>query len=953
MTNDLKFSGESPVVINYNGSPDDIYAPVRTSSCDINIVSNKILDDLYTAKKDEICVRIKKGNTTIWEGYKMPNTYSQEVSLNLDNITMTCIDPVSILKFVTVDKILEKPNIVTYKTLIGKALAYVMLDANTLWVERTVSYDGAYDGTNGLLDLSVQVSNFWDESDKPSTVYEVIEEMLRPFCMTLVYYNNSYQIYNPNKLTGTRHFDIYTIGQSGALALTTSDSTEVKNSGLYDFNNDDWKSNNVSTPTVEIDSTYNKVTGVASTSVPAYSKMITDIIKYTNKDSYAYNGLNVQRNKTKGYVKDVRNIVIDPTHSHSTVVIEPVTEDRWFYVWNGCYCDANYNLTDSGGYTNWYNTCNKAYNYLTGYTGHPDNWGAALTFSGGAENQTGTGKVQSTDRSVKIKDRITAYAADNGVPPEFLETSDLGWTFSSGTVSTIQGMLNKTNPTDSRFGTGITQGSSNRIVYHQTYENVCLSMNDDKTVDLKLSQSYSRTGIDVPINVMSNNTTTNKTYSGSGAGRILSTCNTDYFPPQWNATAVTVDSFYFRRLSTNGTPRATARPLWDERVVRIYIQLSNGAWKQFNGKNWVDDDGDHSMGFRLTKLMNGEQVYHNELNYDMIISSADANYETLSPVRYYLGNEEKKIYLDSDGGVVEEETNDYILCRPYFKEDNAWYTWIADCSEGNLSIKLPYIEDAAATVYVDIYNSSLLGMTGNDGAVTGVDVEHYFPFYYTLSDTTETTPNFKEIEKCCATFMPSNISHIKAEHLDLEVGISVPESNLGQMFSESDIKYELNSNQDYVEEFEGPSFLVNSFNPLVASSFSYLIYNNAIADPNLFIVASRTGRPEAFVVQAYFNWLSKIRKIYTKTLIPYPNYVRTRPFSNVRCYLKSPEVGTNELLVVKDSWDVKTDRHTVTTVEDQDMEVGVVSNVDVIEIPRMARAERYNLPTAIRKTYRS
>lgn len=945
MTNDLKFSGVSPVVITYNGSPDDIYAPVRTSSCDINIVSTGILDDLYTAKKDDICVRIKKGNTTIWEGYKMPNTYSQEVSLNLDNITMTCIDPVSILKFVTVDKLIDKPNIVTYGELIGKALAYVMIDANSLWVERAVSYDGAYSGTNGLLDLSIQVANFWDEADKPSTVYEVIEEMLRPFCLTLVYYNNTYQIYNSNKISGTRYFDKYTISANGTLTRTSTNQSETRTTGLYQFSTDDWKSNNVQTPTIEINETYDKVTGVASTCVPSYSRMITDLMDYTQRNKYSYDDLNVQRNKTKGYVKDVRNIVIDPTHSHSTTVIEPVTEDRWYYIWNGVYCDADYELTDAGLYTNWYNTCNKAYYYLTGSTGHPDNWGAALTFSGGSDNPTATGKSQSSERSVKIKDRITAYVADNGVPPEFLETSDLAWTYR---ITQGTSILTKSNPSNSKFGVGKAQSNNNRVVYHQTYENVCLSMNDDKTVDINLTQSYSRTGIDVPINVMSNNTTTNKTYKGSGTNRTLATCNTDYFPPQWNATAVTVDSYYFRKYSTSGTGGQSCRPVWDERLVNIYIKLSDDTYKQFDGKNWIDDDGEHSRGFILTKMMTGEHLYHNNLKYDMIRSSADTVYQGQAPIRYYLGTEEKKIYLDNNGGVVDEDdATDYILCRPYMKEDSAWYTWISDCSDGHLSIKLPYIEDAGATVYVDIYNSNLLGMTGNDGSVTGAVVDHYFPFYYTLSDTTETTPNFKEVEECYANFLPANVSHIKAEHLDLEITISVPESNLGQMFDESDIKYELNSNQDYVEEYEGPSFLVNSYNQLVASSFSYLIYNNTIADPNLFVVNSKTGRPEAYTVQAYFNWLSKIRKIYTKTLVPEMN--RTRPFANVRCYITSPEVGNNELLVVRDTWDVKTNRHTVTAVEDQDLEVGTVGTVDVQELPRRARADRWNLPTATKQ----
>ena len=40
-------------------SADDVYAPVRSSSCDIEMVAKHILDDLYTARKYEICTTVK------------------------------------------------------------------------------------------------------------------------------------------------------------------------------------------------------------------------------------------------------------------------------------------------------------------------------------------------------------------------------------------------------------------------------------------------------------------------------------------------------------------------------------------------------------------------------------------------------------------------------------------------------------------------------------------------------------------------------------------------------------------------------------------------------------------------------------------------------------------------------------------------------------------------------
>lgn len=953
MQNDLKFSGQNPVTINYNGSAEDIYAPVRTSSCDINIVSAQILDDLYSAKKNEICVRVKKGNTTIWEGYKMPNTYSQGVTLGLDNISMTCIDPVSILKYIKVNKLFQRPNIVTYKTLIGKALSFVMLDANKLWVERIVSYNGSYSGSNGLLDLNVQVSNFWDEDGESCSVYDMISEMLRPFCMTLVFYNQTYQIYCTNKTAGTRRFDKYTIATNGNLTLDSSNQSETKATGLYEFSSDEWKSNNVNTPSIDINTTYEKVTGIASTSIPSYSKMVYDLVDYSQRDQYEYEDLNVQRNKTKGYTSQYN---ID-------------SSDNWYYIWNGVYTNNEYGLNSKTGVNvNWYMNINKAKNYLDGSTGNPNDYGSILNFYGGAPNPTGTGKSQSTEKSVNVKRRITAYAADNGTPLEFLENSDLPWILDShldpNDGYTMDPEITMTS-NNSKFGEAKNMQNSTRVVYNQLYE-INLSANNENVIALNLTQSYSRTGIDTNIDIMQNNTFSNGLFNvqyinddtGKRVPYIMSG-NINYFPALWDAGNVKVNTVYFTRYKTSATLLRPSRvtPVWDKRMVYLYVVTGNNSVLQFNGKDWVSDTHrENGNAFYLKKMMNGETLYHTDFQYDLI--------ETSDGSTYSLTDENYQYYLDEAGGVTEQHVSGGTdpFFPPYASEENTWYRWIDSCGIGKLSIKLPQIDLLNAQVYCEICNSTLLGSTGGNSTQPGPVAENvmykiegsgqYYDDdqgrYVTITMSNSNVDNYGDVRGFSAyvRYIPANATYVKGEHLDLDIQVTVPESNLGQMFDESDIQYELNSNQDYVEEFTGPSFRVNTYNPLVNSSFSYLIYNNTFADPDLFVVNSITGRPESYTVQAYFNWLSKIRKVYTKTLVP---VAKTRPFANVRCYLKSPEVGTNELLVVKDSWDVKTNRHTVTAIEDNNLEVISVGTVDVLELPRRARAERWNLPTATRK----
>jgi hypothetical protein len=173
--------------------------------------------------------------------------------------------------------------------------------------------------------------------------------------------------------------------------------------------------------------------------------------------------------------------------------------------------------------------------------------------------------------------------------------------------------------------------------------------------------------------------------------------------------------------------------------------------------------------------------------------------------------------------------------------------------------------------------------------------------------------------------------------------MDVPESNLGQMFSQSDIKYIIDRKNDYDEEYKMPEFRENTYNPLVNDSFSYLIFDNLRADPDMFVINGLAVRPESYTVQAYMNWLSTIRKSYSKTLVPLKD---GKTFNNFKTFITSPEVGSNKLMVVADSWDLKSNRHRIKSVEANGLDVTTVSSYSVTELPRRARAERWNLPTA-------
>ena len=896
----------------------------------------------------------------LFEGYKIPNTFSQDVTQNLDEISMTCIDPVALLKSVKIDKIMSRPAVKTYGELIGKALAYVKLTSNKLWVEHNVTYGSAvHTSTNNLMNMMCQVSNFWDEGDEPSTLYEMIEELLRPFCLTLQYINGKYCIYNQTRTSGTSVFDLYYIGDDGTLSAGGMDNVEGV---LFDFANKDWKSNNTETAVIEIGSTYGKVSAIASTSIPKYSSMVTDRVNYEETDKYDIGQLNVQRNKTKGYM------LSQTTVPQSIIKNEA---DYWFYLWNGVYTDADFELVSYLQLVNGWLNINKAYEYLNGTAGNPTDYGSILNFYGGANNPTATGR-EATDKPVEVKSRITAYAPDNGVPPEFLELTELAWSFDSN-YRDVDGQLvfdpqlTKSDTSKAEFGTDISSNTE-RVVYHQEYENVILNGLNSQSLDINIKQSYSRTGIDVPVDILSNNTAANNYFillnplDGDEYYRpIIKTADVNYFPELWNWDNVKVDDMYFHRYATNQDNRITE--VWDRRRIDVYIELNNGnGILHFNGKDWMEEEflvPSHS--FYLLKMMNYSDLYHTEYSYN-VIETADFN--PLDPNargRYSLTEDTWGYQVDANGGVVEGSENYNRTCPPYKSESNIWSQWIESCGEGKLSIVLPTLEGTSGNVIVDVCCSSLLGITGGALAYSS----HIVPVYYKYEGTGQITPEGGEpydvtlsennigslygtIGTCpdggaSISFLPPNVSHIKAEHLDLNISMDVPESNLGQMFSQSDIKYVIDKKNDYDEEYKMPEFRENTYNPLVNDSFSYLIFDSQRADPDMFVINGLAVRPESYTVQAYMNWLSTIRKSYGKTLVPLKD---GKTFNNFKTFITSPEVGSNKLMVVADTWDVKSGRHRIKSVEANGLDVTSVSSYSVTELPRRARAERWNLPTA-------
>lgn len=986
MIDDLRFAGKLPVVINHNGDTRDIFAPIRSSSCDITVVSNKILSDLYTNDKKGIKVKVEKiGKTNspnIWqlpvvlfEGYMTPNSYSQKLSPNLDNIDMTVIDPLAVLKYLYVDDILEKAKSITMGELIAKALAAVKIDCNDLWVENTVSYTDAENKDKSFVDFVVQTSNFWDEGDDPSSVYDVVSECLRLFGYTLTFTGERYMIYtvisDHDFGTNYRDFTWYKIEDGGTLRSVGTGSWN-KEAQMFKHSAGDWTTID-DNPTVSIDNTYDKVVSVASTKIPNYSLTAFDLVSAENRDMYDAGDLNVQRNKIKGF-------------KNSDTYEDEYTNDEWYYLWNGVYINDDYELDiKPDRIVNGYININGAYQYMSGQTGLPNAYGGILNFYGGEENPVGTTKDPQEERAIEVKECITVFAPDNGLAPEFLEREYLKWEYVPGTDydgGTHDGDLNKINTglDTSKFGTNKT-GVADAVSYRQRYENITISENAEQTLVIDLSQSYSRTGINQTFDTLDYSTIENKMFAITGGqdddnygAKVIS--GTAYtYPWTWKSDSVSVSYGYFKKYKYSNTDDKL-KPVWDKRKVILSITTPDGKKYQFNGKEWLEVEYiTDSNAFYLKKLMNYKKIFADEFTYDLIdLPKYDDNgvlsgYETysLNPdgFKYYSTDksdpENNGVYPEGEG---EKEKNE-VEFEYYAKSSQTWKKYVDEADEGRIAIILPAINSVNATVQCDIYHSNLLGITGITGNSNPSNTAHWVN--YKIEGQYSWTDNYGDTQYGTLTedllgdtygkvgslpvnigFMPVNATYVKAEHLNLDISLSVPESNLGQMFGESDIRYSTNHNKKFRESYDAPSFLVNTKHPIVSQSHSYVIVGNALADANRFSLGWSYNkiacRPENYVMQGYKNYWGTIRRTYNRVLVPHKS-----GFSNCLCFIEAPDipdVGNGRwLMVVSDSWDVKTNRHTISAVEDYGLNVNQIENYTVVEIPREARNPRYNLPS--------
>lgn len=240
------------VFINYE-SDDDIFKPIKCSDCQINIVTNKILTDLYTALKNEIYCLIKKNGKTIWCGFSVPCLYQSDYDNEYNQLSLQFNDILSSLENYKYTYVNDSQSIASFYSILKHIINKI--DSQNLIKNIYVHNSKRINGTTELLNnLFILDRNFFDESEEAENCKDIIEYISRFLGTTCYYFEDSIYFTDFNSIKSIKEYTKYNL---------SDDTNEVVtiNGGLIDVNSNVYYAN----ATISINEQYNKVVVIANT----------------------------------------------------------------------------------------------------------------------------------------------------------------------------------------------------------------------------------------------------------------------------------------------------------------------------------------------------------------------------------------------------------------------------------------------------------------------------------------------------------------------------------------------------------------------------------------------------------------------------------------------------------------------------------------------------------------
>ena len=230
--NGLFFSGE-PVMI--NGESKDTFTQMLVKSCEIKLVaSDYIGDELWAANARSIVVNVFRENTCIFAGYVEPNVFNQPFAKPLEEITLNCIDAISILQYYNYknalpnnfDSIRQNVSTASFQDMLEDMFAlFTSLDIDGNHTIRLL-YDKSKGLTQGnentiFSDLGMAESFIvGEEIDDVWTQEEVLKEILKYLNLHIIQQGFDFYIFDWNTLK-TRRNTWYNLLTNTTVTLTS------------------------------------------------------------------------------------------------------------------------------------------------------------------------------------------------------------------------------------------------------------------------------------------------------------------------------------------------------------------------------------------------------------------------------------------------------------------------------------------------------------------------------------------------------------------------------------------------------------------------------------------------------------------------------------------------------------------------------------------------------------
>lgn len=194
----------------------DKLEPVHSSSATLNMISmsDRYFADLYTVVPGAIRLDILRDGVLYWSGTLDTELFEEPYSYKDRYITT-----VTFSDFAVLDRLdWQERGVKTMSEVLETCLAAAGFNRGVL--EKHIS-TGLAEGYTGDLfeDCSLMCENFFDEDEEPSSIREVLDEMLRPFALRLKQKNGKLLLYDINGIYDTASVPVKWRGTDAELGV--------------------------------------------------------------------------------------------------------------------------------------------------------------------------------------------------------------------------------------------------------------------------------------------------------------------------------------------------------------------------------------------------------------------------------------------------------------------------------------------------------------------------------------------------------------------------------------------------------------------------------------------------------------------------------------------------------------------------------------------------------------